>query len=74
MASKSELDVLLRKKVVEEANELLQSGETEEIIDILEVVDALVVLRGIDRVELEHRQEQKRTQRGGFSKGYVLQE
>ena len=68
-----ELDLLLREKVLEEANELLQSGTIEEIIDILEAVDALVTLRGIDRADLDCQKTQKRSERGGFSKGYVLQ-
>lgn len=36
----------LRKKLLEEVNEYLDSGETEELADIAEVIDALSVLDG----------------------------
>ena len=74
IAPPEELDFLLREKVIEEAKELMQSGDAEEIIDILEVVDALIILRGLDTADLERRKAQKRIQRGGFTKGYVLKE
>lgn len=36
----------LRKKLVEEVNEYLESGETEELADIAEVIDALAKSAG----------------------------
>ena len=72
MATKPELDSLIRAKIVEEAYELLESGNIEEIVDILEAIDALLSHRNVDRESLVKLQTAKRIQRGGFSKGYVL--
>ncbi|MHA1768991.1 MAG: nucleoside triphosphate pyrophosphohydrolase [Candidatus Thorarchaeota archaeon] len=72
VANRDELDVLLRKKIVEEAQELLESGNSEEIVDILEAIDTLVRLRHADRGMLDLQRETKRHFRGGFEKGYVL--
>ncbi len=71
-ASEDELDLLMRTKIVEEAEELLSSGETEEIADILEVIDALIQLRGLDRSKLDQLRAEKNQARGGFKRGYVL--
>lgn len=72
IASKNELDLLMRTKIVEEAEELLSSGETEEIVDLLEVIDALVQLRGLGRDRLDQLRAEKNQTRGGFERGYVL--
>ena len=71
-ASEDELDLLMRTKIVEEAEELLSSGETEEIADILEVIDALIQLRGLGRDKLDQLRAEKNEARGGFKRGYVL--
>ncbi|MFW9956820.1 MAG: nucleoside triphosphate pyrophosphohydrolase [Candidatus Odinarchaeota archaeon] len=68
----SELDNFLRAKIVEEAQELLESGDSEEIVDILEAVDALLELRKADRAMLDLQRETKKLYRGGFKQGYVL--
>jgi predicted house-cleaning noncanonical NTP pyrophosphatase (MazG superfamily) len=67
-----ELDTLLRRKIVEESGELLESGEIEEIIDIYEALDALLALRSIDLGLLEIMKQAKRLSRGGFDRGIVL--
>ncbi|MFW9968214.1 MAG: nucleoside triphosphate pyrophosphohydrolase [Candidatus Thorarchaeota archaeon] len=72
VVSGSELDKLIRLKVVEEALELLNSGEDEEIADILEIIETLMVHRGIDRAIIEKIRLKKHDERGGFEKGYVL--
>lgn len=74
VANRDELDVLLRKKIVEESAELLDSGDSEEIVDILEAIDALLNLRKADRGLLDLQRETKRHYRGGFEKGFVLSE
>ena len=71
-ASEDELDLLKRTKIVEEAEELLSSGETEEIVDLLEVIDALIQLRGLSSTELDQLREKKNRARGSFKRGYVL--
>jgi len=72
VVSGSELDKFIRLKVVEEAQELLNSGDDEEIADILETIEALLVHRSIDRETIEKARLKKREERGGFEKGYVL--
>ncbi|MEE8182277.1 MAG: nucleoside triphosphate pyrophosphohydrolase [Candidatus Thorarchaeota archaeon] len=71
-ASEDELDLLMRTKIVEEAEELLSSSETEEIIDLLEVIDALIQLRGLNSIELDQLRAEKNQARGSFKRGYVL--
>ena len=72
IASEDELDLLMRTKIVEEAEELLSSSETEEIVDILEVIDALIQLRGLNSTELDQLRAEKNQARGSFKRGYVL--
>ncbi len=72
IASKDELDLLMRTKIVEEAEELLSSSETEEIVDLLEVIDALIQLRSLNRDKLDQLRAEKNQTRGGFERGYVL--
>ncbi len=72
VASKDELDVLLREKIVEEAQEFLFSGDSEELVDIQEAIDALIKLRKTDPAMLELQRHTKLLARGGFSEGYVL--
>lgn len=72
-ASGSEFDELIRRKVVEEAQELLNSGADEEIADVLEALEALLVHRFIDRATIEAARLKKRQDRGGFEMGFVLE-
>ncbi|MFX1482124.1 MAG: hypothetical protein ACFFCP_02940 [Promethearchaeota archaeon] len=72
VASKDELDVLLREKIVEEAKEFLFSGDFGELVDILEAIDALTELRKADPALIEIQRHSKLLARGGFTKGYVL--
>ncbi len=67
-----ELDYLMRAKVVEEAEELLSSGSSDEIVDILEVIDALLELRSVDPSAIDDERRKKRRDRGGFKRGFVL--
>lgn len=72
IAGHDELDVLLREKIVEEAKEFLFSGDTEELVDIQEAIDALLKLRKADPALIELQRHSKLLARGGFTKGYVL--
>ena len=72
IAGHDELDVLLREKIVEEANEFLFSGDTEELVDIQEAIDALLKLRKADPALIELQRHSKLLARGGFAMGYVL--
>ena len=72
VAGPDELDVLLREKIAEEAQEFLLSGDTEELVDIQEAIDALLMLRKADPALIELQRHSKLLVRGGFTKGYVL--
>jgi len=72
VANREELDLLLRKKIVEEAQEFLKSGDTEELVDIQEAIDALLALRKADTALIEIQRHSKLLARGGFTQGYVL--
>ena len=72
VAGPDELDVLLREKIVEEAKEFLLSGDTEELVDIQEAIDALMELRKADPALIEIQRHSKLLARGGFTMGYVL--
>lgn len=72
IASRDEMDRLLREKILEEAKELLQSAANEEIADILEAIESLLKIRGISLIQIRDIQEKKRVERGGFDKRYVL--
>ena len=62
----------LRMKLSEETAEYLESGEAEELADIMEVVYALAAASGTSREELEAIRLQKRESRGGFDKRLLL--
>jgi len=72
IAGHDELDVLLREKIVEEAQEFLFSGDTEELVDIQEAINALLKLRKADPGLIEIQRHSKLLARGGFTQGYVL--
>ncbi|WP_353892400.1 nucleoside triphosphate pyrophosphohydrolase [Proteinivorax hydrogeniformans] len=68
----SELQKLLDEKLIEEVNEYLESGKTEELADIIEVIYGILKIKGIDSPELEAIRLKKKRERGGFEKGVLL--
>jgi predicted house-cleaning noncanonical NTP pyrophosphatase (MazG superfamily) len=71
-ATGTELDKMIRHKIVEESQELLNSGADEEIADVLEALNALLVHRSIEHAEIEDTRLKKRQERGGFDRGFIL--
>ena len=67
-----ELDYFIRLKVQEEANELLESGDDEEIVDLLEIIDALLMHRGFSREKIDEMKKEKAEKRGKFEMGFIL--
>lgn len=71
-----ELEEYLRRKVVEEAGEIVLAKKvselSEEIADLLEVVDALMKARGITHSRIAAVREWKRARRGAFAQGAIL--
>lgn len=76
IATGSDLTARLRRKVVEEAIELLETDDgenaVEEMADLSEVLEALREALGYDRELLGTVQAAKRASRGGFGSGAVL--
>ncbi len=70
--SDAEFKERLQKKLLEETQEYLESGEIEELADILEVLYALAVEQGVTPDELENIRLKKREKRGGFTKRLLL--
>jgi predicted house-cleaning noncanonical NTP pyrophosphatase (MazG superfamily) len=63
----------LKDKLVEEALELHASADIkEELVDVIEVIDAIADAYGLDEAELQSIRWKKREERGGFDKGYFL--
>ncbi len=63
----------LDEKLAEELQEYRWSGDVEELVDLVEVVRAIVEARGVDWDEVERRRVAKREARGGFGKRLLLQ-
>ncbi len=70
-AAQSELPDLLRAKLAEEVVEFLESGQVEELADILEVVLALAAEADLSAADLEQLRAAKAAQRGGFDNRLV---
>lgn len=70
---KNEKISLLLDKVTEEASELIADPCLEEMADVLEVVYALADELGYDPTDVEQARIKKLQQRGGFTKGLILQ-
>ena len=64
----------LDAKLNEELAEYQQSKSLEELADLLEVMDAVVKVRGCTWDELTRVREEKRAQRGGFDHRLFLKE
>lgn len=63
----------LREKLCEEAAEFRESGDPEELADVLEVLTAIRDAEGIEDGELERLREEKADERGRFADGVVLE-
>ena len=62
----------LYKKLLEEAEELIDAGSVEELADVQEVINAIAKELNISLEELEKVRKQKTLERGSFEKGIVL--
>lgn len=73
-----EYDIELRKKLLEESQEVREaSGKEElrgELADVLEVIQSLAQFHGMDFAEIVEAAESKRQERGGFQKRLYLKE
>ena len=62
----------LNAKLLEECNEYLESEKPEELADILEVLDAILISRGISE-EVDHIKIHKAKKSGTFIKKIILE-
>ena len=72
---KAEFEKELKRKLVEEASELVKTSRKDllnEMADVLELLKSIANFYKIDFKFLEEKQVQKRRERGGFEKRLFL--
>ncbi len=74
VASDSEYLQKLKAKLIEEAAEYSRDENTEELADVLEVLYALMELKGVTKGEVESMRSKKAGERGTFKDRLVLEE
>jgi len=62
----------LQLKLKEESNEYIESGDIEELADLLEVIFRIAAIRGVDPDRLEKIRKEKSEIAGSFNKNIVL--
>ena len=67
-----ELLNLLNKKLFEELKEYEESGEVEELADLVEVVQAILDYKKISIEDFNRIREKKNESRGAFKEGLLL--
>ena len=72
VANSDEYWVFLKKKLIEECQEFLESEETEEVADILEVIDAILYHKDINLEDLHKIKRAKLEKRGGFKNRFIM--
>lgn len=74
--SNDELVVALCKKLREEADEVDEALNEQELIeelaDVQQIIDDLCAVTGISKVILEEQKKQKADKKGGFQKGVYI--
>lgn len=63
----------LNKKLQEEVNEYLEDENIEEMVDILEVIRAILEHKGVTYEEIEEKRIKKATKRGAFKEKIFLE-
>lgn len=63
----------LNKKLQEEVNEYLEEENIEEMVDILEVIRAILEHKGVTYEEIEEKRIKKATKRGAFKDKVFLE-
>lgn len=77
VASGDEYVKMLRRKLMEEVDEVITAKTPEkldeEIGDVIEVLHAFAQLGGRDMKTIEAKRQSKHTTNGGFARGFVLE-
>ena len=63
----------LNKKLQEEVSEYLEAENIEEMVDILEVIRAILEHKGVSYDEIEEKRIKKATKRGAFKEKIYLE-
>lgn len=74
IADKKEYEQKLKEKLLEEAAELAEAMNIEEMADVLEVIHAICDLKGIDKNQIESVRLKKAEDRGAFKQRIILEE
>ena len=74
IANNTEYWFKLKDKLKEEVNEFLEDSKEEELVDILEVIDAICNYKNIDKKTLESFKKKKAEEMGSFDKKIILEE
>jgi predicted house-cleaning noncanonical NTP pyrophosphatase (MazG superfamily) len=72
IANDLEYDQALRDKLVEEAGEFRESGNIDELVDLLEVIHAICENQGKGIEEVETLRKTKAAERGKFTHRIML--
>lgn len=73
VAEGEEYDRRLREKLTEEAEEYRESGDPEELADVLAVVHAIREREGLSEERLQELRAETAAERGRFEDGIVLE-
>lgn len=63
----------LNKKIIEEANEFVEENSMEELGDLMEVITAIMNLKGYDMQKVKETMEAKAKRKGAFSNRIFLE-
>jgi len=72
IASKDEVFVFLKRKLIEEAHEFYRNPTLEELADMYQVIEEILRMKGQTFESLIEFKKKKAIERGAFSKGYVI--
>jgi len=72
--SNQEFEEYLNRKLIEELGEYLESNDTMELVDLIEVIYGLIRVKGISESQFNLDREQKLKDKGGFLENKVLLE
>lgn len=64
----------LKEKLKEEVEEFLINSSDEELVDILEVIEAIYKFKNVNKKELSKKRKDKTKERGKFKKRIILDE
>ena len=63
----------LNKKVLEEANEFIEENSIEELGDLMEVINAIMKLKGYNMKDIERVMKAKEEKKGAFNNKIFLE-